>query len=682
MTVISTETIYNELKDVLTDPKGPDGAGMIWSFCPCHPDGTKHGKRSLSLSPKRGLRCWAGCSFLEVVTALRQRLGVGLKPAPPSASSDLVAVYKYEDISGKVIAEHGRFERIPGQKTFGWRLPGGEWKEGLRGLPLADLPLYNAKEVIGRAGEIVYFVEGEKATDSCISHGLLAVTLAQGASGALPSAASLGVLSERDVYLWADNDAPGQELMTRLQAMLRNIARTTRYITSPINLPEKGDAFDYFRLGGTVEALRQHDPKEVVVEYKANDYLLLHYPTPSGLIHFDFEAIEKRRHSFETELTISLNGTGADSYSQRINLLSSSARTEMRRDLDELYGKTWGWTAILNRAIQQVRTAYASVDHALDAATMEVVPGQELFLVDSLLPFNSPTIMFGDGGSFKTYIAISLALHCAIGRDWFGATTPCLPVIYVDYEGTPQSFALRKSRLLAGMGIPELPYESLYYWPGRGMPLRDHVEALHRKIHDTGAVLVIVDTVGTACGGKPEDAEVALDYFRAVARLGVTTLNLAHITKKGEDQYPFGSVFWHNEARRTWYINRVQEEELPDLDIGLYCRKVNDGPKPRPQALSVHFKDPYGAVSISRARFSDIPELQGKLPPHIQIESVLTEAMTEAMIAEATNLSVSTVNRTLKGHPRLFLVTGAEDLTRTDKKHRPAQLWGRRNNQF
>jgi len=354
----SAQDIYAEFKDVLSDTKGPDAQGRLWAFCPSHADGTKHGRRSLSLHPKYGLKCFAGCNFTDILAVLRSHT-MPSRPQP-ATSSDLVAVYKYRDISGNVIAEHGRFEKNPGEKSFGWRLPGGTWREGLKGKTMAELPLYNADILAQRPNEPVYLVEGEKTADACMEQGLLAVTVPQGASGSLPSKEQLSILTGRTVNLWADNDPPGHELMTRVQAIVRSVAKTTAYVSTPIALPAKGDAFDYFAMGGTVEALSSAI-QEVTVEHKSIDNLILHYPTPQGTLHFDFDAIEKHRHAFDTELTIHLNGNSADSFSQRINIMSSSARTDLRRDLDALYGKDYGWTGILNKAFSNIKNVVDSV---------------------------------------------------------------------------------------------------------------------------------------------------------------------------------------------------------------------------------------------------------------------------------------------------------------------------------
>ena len=85
----------------------------------------------------------------------------------------------------------------------------------------------------------------------------------------------------------------------------------------------------------------------------------------------------------------------------------------------------------------------------------------------------------------------------------------------------------------------------------------------------------------TALGWRPlappEASEQALNYFRALRKLGVRgSLQIAHTTKNGDaaDQRPFGSVYWHHLARMTWFAKR--ETSSPERPcVRLVNRKTN-----------------------------------------------------------------------------------------------------------
>ncbi|MHB8376674.1 MAG: AAA family ATPase [Candidatus Limnocylindrales bacterium] len=134
-----------------------------------------------------------------------------------------------------------------------WRLPDGAYDDGLKGLKLSALPLYNTHLLEERPADPVHFVEGEVAADEGTSHGLLTVSLCGGAAQQHFGDA-LDVLAGRMVSLLPDNDEPGRTLMDRVGRAIASTAADVRLVTLP-DLPEKGDLADWFRAGGTVERL-------------------------------------------------------------------------------------------------------------------------------------------------------------------------------------------------------------------------------------------------------------------------------------------------------------------------------------------------------------------------------------------------------------------------------------------
>src|SRR5688572_23072859 len=120
---------------------------------------------------------------------------------------------------------------------------------------------------------------------------------------------------------------------------------------------------------------------------------------------------------------------------------------------------------------------------------------------------------------------------------------------------------VHRSRLSELFGA-DLP---LFHYLRCERPLRDEIDAIVRFVTANRIQYVIVDSVGFAAGANPESSETAIAYASAVRRLGagVGSLHLAHVTKLSEDapdpKYPFGSIFWHNFARMTWYVKRTTD---------------------------------------------------------------------------------------------------------------------------
>jgi hypothetical protein len=199
--------------------------------------------------------CHAGCDQQDVIDALRQRGLWGPEPMTPLGMPgwSLVREWPYPNDGSAPVAYHGREEDGQGHKRVRWRLPAGAYADGLKGLKLSELPLYNAHLLEERPSDPVHLVEGEVAADEGTSHGLLTVSLCGGAAQQ-DFGQALDVLSGRSVSLMPDNDEPGRTLMDRVGRVIAATAADLRLVALP-DLPEKGDLVDWFRAGGTVEQL-------------------------------------------------------------------------------------------------------------------------------------------------------------------------------------------------------------------------------------------------------------------------------------------------------------------------------------------------------------------------------------------------------------------------------------------
>lgn len=615
------------------------------------------------------------------------------KPKP--RATELVKTYEYRAADGTLVAYKGRFEGPVDPETgkrvkeFKWRLPHmTEWlgltdKETGVSLRTVDMPLYNLDLLLEiKDGRIVYFVEGEKAVDACTEAGLLAVCFAGGAASK-DFGSALEPLRDRDVVLLPDNDPAGFTYMEYVAAALKPLAKSVRTVRLPV--PERGDIVEFLAAGGVEQQI--HDalpPLRPVVDHLAFDALRVRIPTPRGTAAFTFTEMEKSARSLDAELEFRIEGKG-EPFTQRLNLLSGSQRTELRRDLDSVYGKgdgkDGGWTAVINTAITLARTAFLGQDVSQRLSEIEDPTG-DAFLVETMLPDGEATILFGDGSAGKTYVALRLGIAVALGEPFNGMAARQGAVLFVDFENHATRFKMRVKRLLAGLGYTTPPDIPLYYWPAHGRPLVDQADALRRKVAKDGVRLIIVDSAGPACGGKPEDAEIALRYFTAgLARtgVGVTTLTIAHIPKGSDPDKPFGSVFWHNQPRRTWFAKRVQEEESDQIDIGLTCKKVNDGRLPRPFGLRVSFVGEDGPVYVEHTELSEVPELDAGRPLKNRIWDALKRPMTIRELADTLNHDGESVGAILR---RFGGVNGSfervEAVTRMGEASTPV-LWQRRD---
>lgn len=594
------------------------------THCPAHDDTHP----SLSVSPGKSVavvvNCHAGCDSETVITQLRARsLWHSENDATPpnvprrARAMRLTQEWTYER-DGVPVAVHGRFEDGTGAKDVRWRLPDGDYEHGLRGMKLAELPLYNSGALAKYADTPALLVEGEPATDACIEHGLLAVSLAGGAAQK-DFGAALDALKGRDVWLWPDNDEPGRELMRRVRTVLPH----ARYVSLPQDMPPKGDAVDYFASARPPADLFPPEFLAGTAEVTA-DSVTLRVAQDGGVIVFDFRDISTARQRFDADVTVTIQlpGFTARPFNAHLQLKSLSSIAEFRRTLDATYGKELPWAAILNEACQRAKDAYLGASVAEDIA--DVAPlTDERYRIDGLIPEYGTTIIFGQGSASKTFQVLDMCRCLTTGAAFLGrAVRPCR-VLFLDFEGNAPTLSRRWRRLLAPHGIEAIP-EAFHYMRGRGIPLADQMQTIRRELARTGAAVLVVDSAVSAIGANPLDAEYVGRNLALLNALEITVVVIAHVTKEGGEDFPFGSIFWHNLARMTWFVRRVDSEDSPDIRVGFFNKKANDDRRQKAFGVVVHFEDPNGPVTIEPYDLADEPELARGLSIPSRITRILS----------------------------------------------------------
>ena len=58
------------------------------------------------------------------------------------------------------------------------------------------------------------------------------------------------------------------------------------------------------------------------------------------------------------------------------------------------------------------------------------------WLIDELITDHGLTIVYGDPGSYKSFIALDASLRLAFGMDWHGTKTKRCGVLYIAGEGS------------------------------------------------------------------------------------------------------------------------------------------------------------------------------------------------------------------------------------------------------
>lgn len=331
------------------------------------------------------------------------------------------------------------------------------------------------------------------------------------------------------------------------------------------------------------------------------------------MLDFDYLSTERRTGETHAELTIYPDDpeNPIAMFRTRLNLLSLSTRASLVKQLNERYPKAGrNWQQMLDQAIQWVLSQHRAGEPAV-ILTNAPDPEQIGSVLPPLIAEDGPTIFFGDGGASKSYLALAVAGSLQSGRDVIPGMLPTrrLKVAYLDWEWSAH---VHKRRLLRLM--PEAPPPILYV-PMR-LALKEERDRLRRLIREHELEFLVLDSAGLAAGGAPEEAEVAIAFFATLRELGLPNLIIAHVNRsdssKGSADRPFGSQYWHNSARSTWYV-KAQENPMPgQLSVALLHRKDNEEGRHRPVGLRWRWEDE--RTWIENASIEADPSLEEELP--------------------------------------------------------------------
>jgi hypothetical protein len=196
--------------------------------------------------------------------------------------------------------------------------------------------------------------------------------------------------------------------------------------------------------------------------------------------------------------------------------------------------------------------------------------GAQLNLVKGLLGFGMMALLYGASGSAKTLIALSLALHVALGRDWCGRKVRQGFAAYLAPEGA-HSVHLRFHAWCRHHGIDpdkdSLPFRTIPTHVNlctSDADLEGVIANIKAAQGELGpCVLIVVDTVSRALAGGNENAPDDMGRFvancdRLREDIGATVLAVHHTPKGGDT--PRGHSSLKNGA-----------------EIRLLARKVADG---------------------------------------------------------------------------------------------------------
>ena len=361
---------------------------------------------------------------------------------------------------------------------------------------------------------------------------------------------------------------------------------------------------------------------------------------------------------------------------ERYNLTSRQTRNNMVKHLSrfDVDGMDAGlWEDVVSMTVNEVMNRLRS-ENKPEVISMPTKIKAPEYLIDPIIPYGVPTIIFGPGGTCKSGLTdwFSVLIANAPGCEAEGLRIRREPtaVLKLDWETDKNTWDWRIQTQAEGLGLPT---DGLYYRRCE-MPLVDEVESIQQQMLEIGASVTIVDSAGWACKWNLNLPEVAMDFFRAVRQLQGTTIIIHHTQKENpanpQEKTPYGSAYFLNSARSVWQIKKTQEPDANIIDVGLFHTKVNEGKLCRPRGYRFTFEMAEYGCDTNKTTVKSIDVAQtgliSNLPLHVQLQAELKDGpKTHTELAELveknpdqvrTRLNQFSTNQNRK--PRLFQKMG------------------------
>jgi hypothetical protein len=369
------------------------------------------------------------------------------------------------------------------------------------------------------------------------------------------------------------------------------------------------------------------------------------WPAAKVRVVFDNIRSERRSGDVTAEIQVTHNERALRE-GVRVNLTSSRGRAEVVGYLEKRTTDTpIDWTSLFETACVRTLAAHREGTPAILLRDAER-PTAPSWAIPPVVLGRHPTILFGDGGTAKSLTALAAALSIHTGLPLLGIKpTGTMRVAFLDFELDEWEHRSRMRGLLPpGYSEPDLVYRDC-----KQGSLSDQVDAIRDLVRRENIGFVVVDSIQVAADGPAEESDTARRFFQDLNKLAVGALLIAHVTKAAEgDQKPFGTGFWHNNARCTWFVKKQQDAGSGELSIAMFNRKVNVGPLAAPIGYRINWGP---QIHYQRIGLHEVPEFAGDLKLKDRIaESLKSGAKSYIELGELLDTKPDVIRITSQRH--------------------------------
>ena len=217
------------------------------------------------------------------------------------------------------------------------------------------------------------------------------------------------------------------------------------------------------------------------------------------------------------------------------------------------------------------------------AALAAQVPPPPQFILPDWLPCGYATMLAGHGGAGKSYIALALAAHIAIGRTWCGLSVQRRKVLYLSCEDRLAVLHWRlrhicdhleidMAELVGWLDVRDLVGHDTIVWQPDEPPFTTATyDVLAEQFRQSGAAVLVIDGITDAFGGDENSRWQVKSFVNSLLALidpddGALLLQ-AHVNKlttighNSTSEGYSGSTAWHNAVRARWYLSPETEKD-------------------------------------------------------------------------------------------------------------------------
>lgn len=268
----------------------------------------------------------------------------------------------------------------------------------------------------------------------------------------------------------------------------------------------------------------------------------------------------------------------------RLIMTSPSSKKSMVKSLEERESEV-DWDTVIEQVCTSVLADFRAGAPSVEITGKADVKALSRWLVDPILQTGHPTLIYGQGSSGKSWFAQYVSVLADVGMNSSGLRVEPAKVLWLDWETTEEEFNVRIAMIAKGLGL-EADTHIRYVQMETG--LSNDIEHIKREILEWDIELVVLDSLGSACMGEPESAEVVLRMFQALRSLHCTALCIDHVNKDG---HLFGSVYKFNSGRQIFEMKKAQAEGEDSLEFALFHRKANNSKLIKPMGWTLKFGD-------------------------------------------------------------------------------------------